>query len=263
MLGAFRAWRRRRTLRNHPLDPDLWHRVSSRFGFIARLSKIDRDRLRDLCVLFLHEKQISGAGDFALDDEMRLEIAIQACLLILNLGLDSYNDWVEVIVYPDEFMPRQEYRDEHGLVHTDPHAYSGQAWSRGPVILSWNSVDSRSQHRGSNVVIHEFAHKLDMLNGGADGFPSLHADMNREQWTSALTHAYEDLRQRTRLGQERYLDDYACESPAEFFAVASESFFESPQVLRRHYPGAYVQLARFYRQDPANRLSSGDGGVES
>jgi len=262
MLGAYRAWRRRRVLRNRPLDPELWRRVSSRFGFVTRLSEADRTRLRDLCVLFLHEKQISPAGGFAVDDEMSLEIAIQACVLILNLGLDSYNDWVEIIVYPDEFMPQREYRDEHGLVHTDPHAYAGQAWSRGPLILSWSSVESRTQHRGSNVVIHEFAHKLDMLNGGADGFPSLHAGMNRQQWTQAFTHAYDDLCRRLMLGQVRYLDDYACESPAEFFAVASESFFESPEVLVQHYPGVYDQLSRFYRQDPADLRSSRERNAE-
>ena len=261
MLGAIRRWRRRRTLRNHPLDPALWKRVSSRFAFVERLGPADQARLRDLCVLFLHEKQLSAAGDFVLDDEKKLEIAVQACVLILNLGLDSYNGWVEIIVYPDEFLPAREFREEDGLVHTDQYAYSGQAWLRGPLILSWSGVERRSRHRGSNVVIHEFAHKLDMLNGGADGFPSLHADMDREQWSSVFTRAYEDLRQRVSNGVERHLDDYACESPAEFFAVASESFFESPDVLAMHYPELYDQLAMFYRQNPAMPSSSRQGAA--
>ena len=257
MLGALRAWRRRRTVRKYPLDPALWQRVSSRFEFVDQLNEADRARLRDLCVLFLHEKQFSAAGGFAFNDDKKLEIAIQACILILNLGMDSYNGWVEIIVYPDEFFPGHEVRDEYGLVHTDRYAYSGQAWSRGPLILSWSGVQRRSRNQGSNVVIHEFAHKLDMLNGGADGFPSLHADMNREQWTSAFSHAYEDLRQRVAHGADRYLDDYGCESPAEFFAVTCESFFESPGVLASHYPEVYDQLARFYRQDPAGLGSLG------
>ena len=182
-----------------------------------------------------------------------------ACVLILNLGMDSYNGWVEIIIYPDEFFPAREFRDEYGLVHTDQYAYSGQAWSRGPLILSWSGVRRRTLRPGSNVVIHEFAHKLDMLNGGADGFPSLHADMNREQWTSAFSHAYDDLRQRVARGAERHLDEYGCESPAEFFAVTSEAFFESPEELAFHYPDVYDQLARFYRQDPAgsSRLQRG------
>jgi Mlc titration factor MtfA (ptsG expression regulator) len=184
---------------------------------------------------------------------MKLGIAIQACILILNLGLDSYRDWIEIIVYPDEFMPRQEYRNEYGLVQTDHHAYSGQAWLRGPVILSWASVETAWKPDGTNVVIHEFAHKLDMLNGDANGFPVLHAGMSRQQWAQTFTHAYEDLCRRARHGEITTLDTYACESPAEFFAVVSESFFEFPEALAAEYPEVYDQLAMFYRQDPASK----------
>ena len=256
MLSLYRAWRRRRIIRKHPLDDRLWRRLSSRLGFVARLTEQEQTRLRELCVLFLHEKQINPAGDFVLNGEMKLGIAIQACILILNLGLDSYDDWIEVIVYPDEFMPRQQFLDEHGLMQTDHSAYAGQAWLRGPVILSWSSVEPAWRHDGGNVVIHEFAHKLDMRNGGADGFPSLHAGMNRQQWTQAFTHAYEDLCWRVRHGEPTGLDDYACESPAEFFAVVSEVFFELPEVLVDEYPQVYQQLALFYRQDPVNSAVS-------
>ena len=261
MFSAYRAWRRRRILRKHRLDEAMWQRVSSRFAFAARLTQTERARLGELCVLFLHEKQISSAGDLELDNEMKLGIAIQACILILNLGLDSYRDWIEVIVYPDEFMPRQEYRNEYGLVQTDHHAYAGQAWLRGPVILSWASVATAWKPDGTNVVIHEFAHKLDMLNGDADGFPSLHAGMSRQQWTQTFTHAYEDLCRRLRRGEATPLDAYACESPAEFFAVVSESFFEFPDSLTRHYPEVYDQLVMFYRQDPAGRHTPGERRV--
>ena len=106
MLRAYRAWRRRRILDKYPLDSGLWQRLASRLAFVTRLTEQEQTRLRELCVLFLHEKQINAAGDFVLDDEMKLGIAIQACILILNLSLDSYDGWVEVIVYPDEFMPR-------------------------------------------------------------------------------------------------------------------------------------------------------------
>ncbi|UCH49191.1 MAG: zinc-dependent peptidase [Betaproteobacteria bacterium] len=253
MLKAFRAWRHRRLLAKYSLDDGLWQRLSSRLVFVTRLSESEQARLRELCVLFLHEKQINAAGDFVLDHEMKLGIAIQACILILNLGLDSYDDWVEVIVYPDEFIPRQEYMNEHGLMQTDHHAYAGQAWLRGPVILSWSNVETAWRHDGANVVIHEFAHKLDMRNGDADGFPSLHADMNRERWTQTFTQAYEDLCWRLRRGEPSGLDDYACESPAEFFAVASEVFFECPELLVENYPEVYSQLSMFYRQDPASK----------
>ncbi len=253
MLRLYRAWRRRRIVDKYPLDAGLWQRLSSRLRCASHLTEQEQTRLRELCVLFLHEKQINPAGDFVLDGEMKLGIAIQACILILNLGLDSYDDWVEVIVYPDEFLPRQEYMNEHGLMQTDHSAYAGQAWLRGPVILSWSSVENAWRHDGANVVIHEFAHKLDMRNGGADGFPSLHAAMSRERWTQAFTQAYEDLCWRARRGEPTGLDDYGCQSPAEFFAVASEAFFEVPEVLNEHYPLVYDQLAMFYRQDPVSR----------
>ncbi len=261
MFGFYRAWRRRLLLRKHSIDNALWQRVSSRFAFVERLNEGDRARLRDLCVLFLHEKQISAAGDTLLDDEIKLGIAIQACILILNLGIDSYNDWVEVIVYPDEFMPRQEYRNEHGLVETDDHVYAGQAWLRGPVILAAARVESAWASDGTNVVIHEFAHKLDMLTGDANGFPPLHRGMDRREWSRDFTEAYEHFCERVLHDEMTEIDPYASQSPAEFFAVVSECFFELPDMLRRNYPRVYAQLALFFRQDPLAGRGSGSGAT--
>ena len=132
-------------------------------------------------------------------------------------------------------------------------AYAGQAWLNGPVILSWADVENAGDADGMNVVIHEFAHKLDMLNGDANGFPPLHRGMSREAWSTAFTAAYEDLCRRVDAGEDTEVDPYATESPAEFFAVISESFFEIPDLLRTVYPDVYAQLALFYRQDPAGR----------
>jgi len=256
MFGVLKAWRRKRILTSSRLDDALWQRVASRFGFVLRLDQDERARLRGLCVLFLHEKQLSATGDFELNDEMKLGIAIQACILILYLDLDYYRNWVEIIVYPAEFMPRQEFRNEHGLVETDHRAFAGQAWFRGPVILSWANVESAWTGGDGNVVIHEFAHKLDMLNGSANGFPQLHSNMNRQQWSQVFTDAYADLRHKVRAGEPAEINAYATESPAEFFAVVSESFFQSPDVLYRIYPGVYAQLALYYRQDPLATGSS-------
>ncbi len=250
MFGFYRAWRRRRLLRRRRIDNALWQRVSARFAFVRRLGDQDRARLRDLCVLFLNEKQISAAGDTVLDDEMKLGIAIQACILILNLGIDSYNDWVEVIVYPDEFMPRQEYRNEHGIVETDDQVYAGQAWLRGPVILAAARVETAWESDGTNVVIHEFAHKLDMLSGDANGFPPLHKGMDRRQWSRDFSEAYDDFCHRVSHQEVTEIDPYASQSPAEFFAVVSECFFELPEILRHNYPRVYEQLVLFFRQDP-------------
>jgi Mlc titration factor MtfA (ptsG expression regulator) len=253
MFGLIRSWRRSRILRNSPLDSGLWDRVAYRFAFVQRLTEDERERLRKLTVLFLHEKQLSAAGGLELSDEMRLGIAIQACILVLHLGLDSYAQWVEIIVYPDEFVPRREFRNEQGLVETDHTSYAGQAWLQGPVILSWADVEDAWLADGANVVIHEFAHKLDMLNGEANGFPPLHAGMRREEWTRAFAAAYEDFVRQVEAGRHTEIDPYAAESPGEFFAVLSEAFFEIPEVVQSAYPVVYRQLALFYKQDPASR----------
>jgi Mlc titration factor MtfA (ptsG expression regulator) len=253
MFGLIRSWRRNRILRSSALDSALWGRVAVRFAFVQRLTEEERTRLRELSILFLHEKQLSAAGGLELSDEMRLGIAIQACILILNLGLDSYSGWVEIIVYPDEFVPRREYRNEHGLVELDHASYAGQAWLQGPVILSWADVEHAWLADGANVVIHEFAHKLDMLNGDANGFPPLHAGMSREEWTQALAAAYEHFVRDVESGRYTEIDPYAAESPGEFFAVLSEAFFETPEVIEESYPAVYRQLSLFYKQDPARR----------
>jgi MtfA peptidase len=253
MFAAYRAWRRRRILRRRPVAPELWQRVSARFGFVARLTEEEKSRLRDLCVLFLHEKQISAAGGLELTDEMLLGIAIQACMPILNFGLDYYNGWVEIIVYPDELVPRHEFHNEHGVVETDESAYAGQAWLHGPVILSWADVEYAWIGDGINVVIHEFAHKLDMLNGDANGFPPLHAGMDRKAWADAFSEAYADFCRRVERGEHTEIDPYAAEAPGEFFAVLSEAFFEMPELVRELYPRVYDQFAAFYRLDLAGR----------
>lgn len=253
MFSALRAWRRRRILKRVRLDDLLWKRVARRFGFVHRLSESDLSRLRELCVLLLHEKQFSAAGELELDDEMRLGIAIQACILILNLDLDDYRNWVEIIVYPDEFVPGQEYRDEHGIVAVDQRAYAGQAWFRGPVILSWKNIESAWTTGDGNVVIHEFAHKLDMLNGTANGFPRLHREMDRQQWSSVFLNAYRAFCAQVHSDKPTQINAYAAESPAEFFAVMSEVFFQQPDILDRIYPLVYDQLVMFYRQNPLSK----------
>jgi Mlc titration factor MtfA (ptsG expression regulator) len=252
-MFGIREWRRRRILSKFGVDDATWERVTQGLSFVARLNHDERARLRELAVLFMHRKQISAAGGLELDQEMKLGIAVQACILILELGIEHYDGWVEIIVYPDEFMPRHEFRNAQGLIETDHMSYAGQAWLRGPVILSWADVEHTGDTDGMNVVIHEFAHKLDMLNGTANGFPPLHAGMDREAWSRAFRAAFDDLRRRVRAGEHTEIDAYATQSPGEFFAVVSEAFFELPDIVRAVYPGVYDQLSRFYRQDPASR----------
>ncbi len=204
--------------------------------------------------LFLREKVFEAAGHTELALQDRLLIAINACLPILNLGIEAYDEWATVIVYPDEFIVDYEEEDGAGLVHSGRDLRVGEAWERGPLVISLGDVRAQSDWEGYNVVIHECAHKLDMRNGSSDGFPPLHRGMSVRQWTGAFTQAYEDLRRRIGRDEETPLDEYAAESPAECFAVFSEYFFEAPHRLRAAYPAVYEQLLQYYRQDPAARL---------
>ena len=253
-MSWFKRWRRARVLRQSVIDAGLWRRIVARYPFTRALSESELDRLHDLVVLFLHEKAVHGAGGMAVRDEVRIAIAVQACILILELGLDYYRGWVEVIVYPDEFVAEYDYMDEAGVTHHVEEAMSGESWERGPVVVSWADVQEAGTGQGYNVVIHEFAHKLDMLNGEPNGFPPLHAGMQRSAWAAAFTAAYEDFCRKVDSGFDVGIDEYAAENPAEFFAVISEAFFESPATVAGSYPDVYAQLAGFYRQDPAARL---------
>jgi Mlc titration factor MtfA (ptsG expression regulator) len=252
MLEAIRRWHRSRIVARASLAPELWLQTLNRLQFLRGLTDAERERLRQTVILFLHQKVIHGAGGLELDAGMQLMIAVQACILVLNLDIDYYGGWVEIIVYPDEFIPKHEYADEAGVVHTEREPHAGEAWLQGPVILSW--ADVAPSVDGVNVVIHEFAHKLDMLNGDANGYPPLHAGMSRETWSQAFSAAYADFCQRVERDEDVAIDPYAAESPGEFFAVLSEAFFEIPDAVIGLYPLVYEQLRLFYRQDPATRM---------
>ena len=253
MLGRLKAWRRARVLARSQLDAAAWATIIRRFPFTSALTPDEQARLRELTILFLHEKKFAAAQGLQLTQAMQLHVAVQACILILNLDLDYYNGWSEIILYPAQFVPRHQFTDEHGVVHQGEQPYLGEAWPNGPVILSWPDVEHSEQPDGINVVIHEFAHKLDMLNGGANGFPPLHKGMNRQAWSQALMRAYLDFCARVDSGRYTHIDPYATESPAEFFAVLSEAFFEVPHLVHDEYPEVYAQFAQFYRQDPLQR----------
>lgn len=263
LLDWFSRWRRARAAGRITINDDIWAGVIERLSFLRVLPAVDRQRLRELVAAFLSEKSLHGAGGLELTETMRLMIAAQACLPVLNLGLDWYDDWVEIIVYPDEFIVEHEYTDEHGIVHRVREPRSGEAWEQGPVILSWVDAEAADGGDGYNVVIHEFAHKLDMRNGTANGFPPLHAGMDRKAWTEAFSSAFADLERRIEQWEDGLIDEYAAEDPGEFFAVLSEVFFERPDALHHDYPEAYRQLAQFYRQDPLARLQAAGAVVSA
>lgn len=256
-MGWLREWRRRRVLARTPLEPAAWEAALAAWPVLAGLNAAERARLRDLAILFLHEKAIEPVEGFALDAAERLRLAALACLPVLYLGLDWYRGWSSVIVYPSAFMARHEWTDAAGVVHHVRRPLSGEAWERGPVLLSWDDVEDSAALDGYNVVLHELAHKLDMLNGEPNGLPPLPAGMRVAAWAAAFSAAYEDFCRRVDAGEETPLDPYASDSPEEFFAVLSEAFFEQPGLLAAEYPAVYAQLAAFYRQDPRTRLAAG------
>ena len=250
-MGWLTNWRRRRVLARHRIDDRLWTALLADLPFLRGLSADEMRRLRELALLFLAEKQFTGAHGFALDDAMRLSVAVQACLPVLNLGLDRYDEWSEIVVHPGDFKVQISQTDDHGVVHEFDDERAGESWPGGPVVLSWDATVNAPD---MNVVIHEFAHKLDMANGEADGNPPLHSGMDRRAWAQAFRVAYAGFCDVVDREKETWLDPYAAEAPAEFFAVISEAFFEAPNETRRRYPDVYEQLRLFYRQDPAARL---------
>jgi len=250
-MGWLKDWKHRRVLARHSIDHALWNATVASLPFLQGLSAEEMQRLRDMALLFLAEKQFSAAHGFRLNDAMRLAIAVQACLPVLNLGLDRYDVWSEVVVHPGDFKVQISETDDHGVVHEFNDERAGESWPGGPVVLSW---DAAAHAPDMNVVIHEFAHKLDMANGEADGMPPLHSGMDRRVWSEAFRVAYEGLCDAVDRGKDTWLDPYAAEAPGEFFAVVSEAFFEAPNETRRRYPDVYEQLKQYYRQDPARRL---------
>ena len=244
-MGWLTDWRRRRVLDRHSIDEALWRATLAAFPF---LHSFDQDKLKAQALLFLAEKSFIGAHGLELTDRMRLAIAAQACVPVLELGLDWYDGFTGIVVYPGDFRVRRVEADEHGVVHEWDDELAGEAMPGGPVVLSW---DAAANDPKINVVIHEFVHKIDMLNGVADGLPPLHAGMNAAAWTGAFREAYEGFCDAVDRGKDTWLDPYAAEHPSEFFAVISEAFFQEPAETRRRYPDVYGQLALFYRQDPA------------
>src|SRR5688572_20686478 len=267
MLGWFRS----SPLPSKSIDAALWREATAPWLFMRGLEGGDVERLRVLAEAFLARKHFSGTHDLEVTERMRVEIAAQAAILVLEIGLEWYDGWSEVIVYPSQFAPEREEMDEAGVVHLTNDPMAGEAWLGGPVILSYEDVqmagDEEMRVAGYNVVIHEFAHKLDMRSGDPNGLPPLHAGMSASAWKQAFAPAYEDFCAQVDATADYSdeeaedaldalpIDPYAATSAGEFFAVTSEAFFETPELLEPAYPAVYEQLRLFYRQDPLARLA--------
>lgn len=222
-----------------------------------RLPPEAQQRLRDLVQVFVAEKNWEGCGGLELTDEMKVTIAAQACLLVLELPHRLFENVESILVYPSTVL-RPEQKDgvfvrSSSVVASGPIALLGEAHVRGPVILAWDRVlrDGKQPRDGNNLVYHEFAHKLDMLDGHPDGTPPLASRAERERWHRVFERAFLALRQRSERGQRTFIDEYGATNEAEFFAVATEHFFDQPRELRAADAALYEALSEFYRQDPA------------
>jgi Mlc titration factor MtfA (ptsG expression regulator) len=262
MLKALRNWRRRRVLATASIPDDLWREALDALPLLDVYRDEELARLRELTVLFLDAKGIVGARGHEVTPLQRVLIAVQACVLVLNLDLSLYDGFENIVVYPGEFVPGWEWEDEAGVVHRNDSPLAGEAMHGGPVVLSWPDVAAAADWHatGMNLVIHEFAHKIDMRDGDANGCPPLPPEIPAAPWQATLSAAYEEFVARVDRGDPTTIDSYAAESPGEFFAVLSEVFFADPLLLQREYPAVYRLFALFYRQDLAGRVAGGVPG---
>ncbi|MCC6850749.1 MAG: zinc-dependent peptidase [Comamonadaceae bacterium] len=251
----WRGWQVRRddaAAARRAVPDDLWRRTLVRYPFLRRRDRADEAALRRLASLFLDRKEFHAAGGLRLDNAMVVAIAAQAVLPVLRLGLARYDGFVGIVVHPDQVVARREVADDDGLVHEYDEVLVGEAMAGGPLMLSWRDVRGagRSAAQGCNVVIHEFAHVLDLADGAADGVPLLPSGLTRKAWLAVLEPDYERFCARTERGEETALDPYGASAIDEFFAVASEAFFVAPQAMRSEHAALYALFVRYYGQDP-------------
>jgi MtfA peptidase len=260
----FEWWRERKRekLLEQPF-PEAHVRILERnVKHYARLDEPAQKRLRDLVQVFIAEKHWEGCGGLALSEEMQVTIAAQACLLVLELPHNLFENVESIFVYPSTVVRPETAQGvfvrSRSLVASGPIALFGEAHVRGPVVLAWDRVlrDGRNPVDGHNLVYHEFAHKLDMLDGSADGTPPLETSAERQRWREVCERSFLALRARSARGEASFLDQYGAVNEAEFFAVASEHFFDQPRALEQADRELYRVLSCFYRQDPARAAQS-------
>jgi MtfA peptidase len=251
---------RRTEARKRPFPPEWEAIVRKNVAHYCLLDNAERSELRAMIHVFLEEKHWEGCGGLDLTDEIRITIAAQACLLQLGLPHDYYRNVKSIFVYPSTVVPPE--RQPGVFEHIDgplpvPVPIAGQAFGQGPVILVWDAVLHGARHpeQGHNVVYHEFAHKLDMLDGSPDGTPPLADRIQLAEWVAICSNEFLRLRRVSEKGHKTFLDSYGAQNEAEFFAVATEEFFDRPLALQKHSPDLYRVLRAYYRQDPAERAN--------
>lgn len=256
LLGiAVALWLPQRRLRRALAAPfpEAWTQILERnLEVYDQLPQPLRPRLQRLIKQFLHDKHFSGAGGLEITDEIRVTIAAEACLLILGRPGDVYPGLRYIIVYPGAFVVAHDEADDLGIVDTSPQDMLGESWHNGKVILAWDSVlrGARNFVDGHNIVLHEFAHQLDNEDGRVDGAPLLGGEHAYRSWAAVLSAEFEELRDASWHGRESLLDQYGATNPAEFFAVATETFFEQPRQMAQQHAELFELLRAYYRIDP-------------
>ncbi|MBU2966041.1 zinc-dependent peptidase [Amphritea sp. 2_MG-2023] len=255
MFKQLRHWLENKRIKKMGLTTEQWESAIADWPVMQRYQGAERAALQDMAFRLMVRKRFVSGDHFQFTQEMCLKVATMASVPILHLGLAWYDHWYTIILYEGDFIPNRPYRSDDGVVHAQGPGLSGEAWLRGPVILSWASVCETGAHarhtKASNVVIHELAHKLDMLRDGANGAPPMHPDMRPGEWHDIFTAAWDRLQHDLQRHRPLPLDDYALTNPAEFFAVCSETFFEDAQQMKQKMPEVYRLLCQFYRQQPA------------
>jgi hypothetical protein len=252
-LNTLRTRRDDAAVARRAIPDDLWKRTLVRYPFLRRRDPADEQLLKRMTSLFLDRKEFSAAGGLRLTDAMAVAIAAQAVLPVLRFGLGRYDGFVGIVVHPDQVVARREVADEDGVVHEYDEVLAGEAMEGGPVMLSWRDVRGLRDvaASGYNVVIHEFAHVLDMADGASDGVPVLPPGLTRARWLAVLQTEFDAFCKRVERDEATALDPYGTHGLDEFFAVASESFFVAPQPMRDEHRELYELFAAFYHQDPA------------
>lgn len=248
---------RREELRATPFPPAWLAILEANNPYYSKLSAEDQNELRGHIQVFLSEKTFEGCGGLEITDEIRVTIAAQACLLLLHRDTDYYNRLYSVLVYPSAYKAKSVEPLAGGGVLVGEEGRLGEAWKDGVVVLSWDDVRRGASdiHDGHNVVLHEFAHQLDQEDRSADGAPILPKRSMYLAWARVLSAEYDQLRADATAGRKSVLDTYGATNPAEFFAVATECFFEKPAQLKKKHPELYLELQLFYQQDPAHLLA--------
>ncbi len=251
--------RRRKKILAAPFPSEWEKHIQNNIPYYQHLNNEEKKRLQDLTQVFIAEKDWLGCGGLELTDEIRVMIAAYACLMILALPNDYYRNVKSIYVYPTTVLSPERpmgFFQFHTTPVSGPMPIIGEAHYRGPVILVWDAVKKETRHpeHGHNIVFHEFAHKLDMLDGSADGTPPLTTPEEYQRWVEVCSKVYLELCDKVEHGQSTFFDSYAVTNEAEFFAVATENFFSKPENMKRYHPKLYQVLQGFYRQDPAEKV---------